>query len=322
MDTLSSSLSSVAAILAGMALVALLEVAIPLRARGPWNRAHLAPNLALSFLTFATNFFFNAGFVVALAWNASAGLGLLHWIALPPPWGLLVAVLGLDLATYVAHVAMHRLPSLWRFHRVHHSDPALDVTTTLRQHPGEAVIRYAFLAAFALALGAGPTAFALYRVASVLFALPEHANLRVPGWLDDLLSLVVTFPGMHKVHHSRDARFTDTNYGNLVSWWDRLFATFTPARFGRDVAYGLDGLDDPAAQSTSALLALPFRGVRRAGPTEPRPRVAQPRTRTTRSMCSTASATESVTRKPPTSPSSAVPSRNRVREMKSSMPCQ
>jgi sterol desaturase/sphingolipid hydroxylase (fatty acid hydroxylase superfamily) len=66
---------------------------------------------------------------------------------------------------------------------------------------------------------------------------------------------------MHKVHHSRDPRYTDTNYGNLVSWWDRLFSTFTPARLGTNVAYGLDDLDDPATQTTAGLLALPFRGA-------------------------------------------------------------
>jgi sterol desaturase/sphingolipid hydroxylase (fatty acid hydroxylase superfamily) len=87
-----------------------------------------------------------------------------------------------------------------------------------------------------------------------------------------LLSLVFTWPDVHKVHHSRDARFTDTNYGNLVSWWDRLFGSFTPAHEGRNIAYGLAGLDDPATQTTSGLLALPFR---RDEPTPSRSREAR-----------------------------------------------
>jgi sterol desaturase/sphingolipid hydroxylase (fatty acid hydroxylase superfamily) len=123
------------------------------------------------------------------------------------------------------------------------------------------VIRYAFLAAFALPLGAGPGPFAVYRVASALSGLLEHANVRLPSRLDDLLSLVVTWPNTHKIHHSRDARLTDTNYGNLVSWWDRLFGTFTPARDGAAVVYGLAGLDDPATQTTAGLLRLPFRAA-------------------------------------------------------------
>jgi sterol desaturase/sphingolipid hydroxylase (fatty acid hydroxylase superfamily) len=158
---------------------------------------------------------------------------------------------------------MHKIPAFWRFHAVHHSDPEVDVTTTIRQHPGESVIRYVFLAAFAFALGAGPGAFAVYRLASVLNGLLEHANLRAPLWLDRALSLVTTWPHMHKLHHSRSAAQTDTNFANLFSCWDRAFGTFTPSRFGVNISYGLDGLDDPATQTTVGLLALPFRAPMR-----------------------------------------------------------
>jgi sterol desaturase/sphingolipid hydroxylase (fatty acid hydroxylase superfamily) len=259
MQLFSSNLVSIATILGAMALVALLESAIPLRARSAWNRAHLAPNLALTFLTFATNALFSGVLVLALARLEPAGYGLLQRLALPPLAQNALAVLALDLAFYVSHVAMHELPAFWRFHRVHHSDPALDVTTTVRQHPGEGVIRYLFLAAFALPLGVSAGAFAIYRLLVALAGLLEHANLRAPARLDALLSLVVTWPNLHKVHHSRDVRFSDSNYGNLVSWWDRLFGTFTPSRVGANVAYGVDGLDDPATQRTAGLLALPFR---------------------------------------------------------------
>jgi sterol desaturase/sphingolipid hydroxylase (fatty acid hydroxylase superfamily) len=160
---------------------------------------------------------------------------------------------------------MHKLPALWRYHSVHHSDPAVDVTTTVRQHPGESLIRYAFLGAFAIALGPGPAAFGIYRAWSALNGLFEHANVRMPLWLDWLLSLVTTWPHMHKIHHSRRPEQTDTNYGNIFSLWDRLFATFTPSRQGTDVHYGLDGLDDPAIQTTAGLLALPFRDAGTSG---------------------------------------------------------
>jgi sterol desaturase/sphingolipid hydroxylase (fatty acid hydroxylase superfamily) len=142
---------------------------------------------------------------------------------------------------------------------VHHSDSAVDVTTTLRQHPLEGVVRFAFLAAVALPLGVSPAVFALYRGASAFTALAEHANVRLPRRLDDALALVFTFANFHKVHHARDARLTNTNYGNLVSWWDRLFSTFTPAHRGREAVTGLDGYDDPKDLSVARLLALPFR---------------------------------------------------------------
>jgi sterol desaturase/sphingolipid hydroxylase (fatty acid hydroxylase superfamily) len=259
MEELRASLSSVGVILAAMAALAGLEAAIPLRRRGAWSRAHLAPNLALTFLTFATNGLMSAALVVALAAAEARGFGILQALALPAWASTLAAVLGLDFAFYVTHVAMHKLPAFWRFHRVHHSDPLVDVTTTIRQHPGESLIRYAFLTAFALPLGASPAAFAVYRSAVALAGLLEHANLRAPRWLDAALSLVFTWPTLHKVHHSRDARFTDTNYGNVVSWWDRLFGSLTPAHEGRSIAYGLDGCDDPTTQTTAGLLALPFR---------------------------------------------------------------
>jgi sterol desaturase/sphingolipid hydroxylase (fatty acid hydroxylase superfamily) len=250
---------TVGAILASMGGIALLETAIPLRARGRWNRAHLGPNLALTFLTFATNALFGAALVMTLAALRASGFGVLQLFS-PAPWLELVLVLVvLDFAFYVTHVAMHKIPGFWRFHRVHHSDPAVDVTTTIRQHPGESVIRYVFLAVFACALGASPAAFAVYRAAVALNGLLEHANLRLPLWLDGLLALVTTWPNLHKIHHSRAAAQTDTNYGNLFSIWDRLFATFTPSREGTNVVYGLEGFDDPATQTTAGLLALPFR---------------------------------------------------------------
>jgi sterol desaturase/sphingolipid hydroxylase (fatty acid hydroxylase superfamily) len=241
-----------------MALVAWIETLIPLHARGRWNKAHLRPNLALTFTTFTTNAFFNAALAIILGRLEHNGFGLLRFIALRPAIALAVSVLILDFAFYAAHVAMHKMSRFWRFHRVHHSDPAVDVTTTIRQHPGESVIRYAFLAAFAVVLGASPSAFGVYLLCSALNGLLEHANIRAPAWLDSLLSLVTTWPNMHKVHHSRVTTETDTNYGNLFSFWDRIFSTFTPGRNGGNVVYGLDGCDDPATQSTLGLLAMPF----------------------------------------------------------------
>lgn len=254
-----SSLSAAAYILITMAAVAAIEAALPLRARGPWSRDHLRPNLALTGITLATNTFFNTGVILALLWLEDAGFGLLHLIAAPPLVTAALALVGLDFSTYAAHVAMHKTPAWWRVHRVHHSDPAVDVTTTIRQHPIEGVIRYAVMAAAACALGASPGAFAVYRVWSALTGLLEHANVRVPRRLDGWLSLVVVTPNMHKVHHSRTASETDTNYGNLFSLFDRLSGTFTPSARGVAIAYGLDGLDDAATQTTVGLLALPFR---------------------------------------------------------------
>jgi sterol desaturase/sphingolipid hydroxylase (fatty acid hydroxylase superfamily) len=155
-------------------------------------------------------------------------------------------------------VAMHRFPLLWRAHRVHHSDPALDVTTTVRQHPAESLFRYLVIAAVALPLGASPAAFAIYRLASAINAMLEHANFRLPPWLDAALSWVTSWPNAHKVHHSRRVEETNSNYGNLFMLWDRVFSTFKPAAHAAQIPFGLEGLDAAEQQTTRGLLAMPF----------------------------------------------------------------
>jgi sterol desaturase/sphingolipid hydroxylase (fatty acid hydroxylase superfamily) len=255
---MTSGLVSIILILAAMAIVAAIEVAIPLHGRGRWNRAHLAPNLTLTFLTFATNLALNVALLAVVVSFEARGLGLLGWLAVPAPAAGIIAVAALDLSFYAAHVSWHRYPWLWRYHAVHHSDPAVDVTTTIRQHPIESLLRYAVMGATVVVMGPSAVAFSVYRVASAVNGLLEHANVRAPRRLDAVLSLVTTWPHMHKVHHSRTEAETNTNYGNLFSVWDRLFGTFTPSHRGTTVVYGLAGLDRPDLQTTRALLAQPF----------------------------------------------------------------
>jgi sterol desaturase/sphingolipid hydroxylase (fatty acid hydroxylase superfamily) len=254
-----SGTATVGLILVTMAIVAVIEAAVPLHARGPWHRLHITPNLGLTLITFVTNLGLNVALLSLIALLEAHGVGLLAWFAVPPLAAGIVTVMALDLAFYAAHVSWHVVPSLWRFHAVHHSDPEVDVTTTIRQHPVEGLLRYAAMGATVLVLGPSVTAFAVYRIASALKGLLEHANVRMPQSLDRLLSLVTTWPHMHKVHHSRAMAMTNSNYGNLFSLWDRLFGTFTPSHRGVAVTYGLEGFDRPDLQTTAALLALPFR---------------------------------------------------------------
>jgi sterol desaturase/sphingolipid hydroxylase (fatty acid hydroxylase superfamily) len=254
-----SNFAAVALVFVAMAVVSAIEFAIPLRARGRWNNIHLAPNLTLAVVYFATNLVFTAALVLMLVWMDDADVGLFNAISAEPWVEVAATLLVLDFQAWAAHVSMHKVPTFWRFHCVHHADPAIDVTTALRQHPGESVIRFAFLAVFAGAVGASPAVFALYRVLSAGQALSEHANIRLPPALDGALAVVVASPNYHKVHHSRERRLTDTNYANIFSFWDRLFVTYTPAHRGVDVDYGLDGFDGRAEQTVRGLLALPFR---------------------------------------------------------------
>jgi sterol desaturase/sphingolipid hydroxylase (fatty acid hydroxylase superfamily) len=258
MNLLVTSLSTVAAILGVMGAIAIVEAVIPLHVRGPWHRVHVGPNLALTFLTFFTNLFLNASLVVLLLWLEVHGFGLLRWLDVDPVAAVVLGIVVLDFSWYALHRAMHHLPALWKVHRVHHSDPVIDVTTTIRQHPGESLLRYATLTVTVALFGIGVVAFTVYRISSALNGLAEHANVRLPRELDRGIALVCVSPDMHKVHHSRVARETDSNYGNIFSFFDRALGTFTPAERGRAATSGLDGFDDPARQTTAALLKMPF----------------------------------------------------------------
>jgi sterol desaturase/sphingolipid hydroxylase (fatty acid hydroxylase superfamily) len=219
---------------------------------------HIAPNLLLTALLLALNFLFDP-----LMPRGDDGVegklsGLLGLAALPA-WGrILVVVVVLDGLTYLAHVLMHKLAPAWRFHRVHHSDVHVDVTTAFRQHPLETLWRFAFLGAGALALGAGPVALAVYLGLSALNAQLEHADVVLPWRVDRWLRLVISTPAMHRVHHSRAQAETDTNYSNIFSFWDRLFGTYRPPVECERIACGLDEYDAPERQRTASLLALPF----------------------------------------------------------------
>ena len=252
-------LRGVAVLLAVMAMLAIVETLLPFSRKREWRRRHLLPNLQMAAVTLGLNFAFNAGAVLITGWFASRGFGVLAGAALPPLAMTAIGFAVLDAATYACHRSMHLLPPLWRAHRVHHADPLVDVTTTLRQHPIEGLWRFGFIMAPAWVLGVPAEAVALYRVVSALVGLTEHMDVKLWERLDTALSWVFCTPNMHKVHHSRLATLTDTNYGNIFSIFDRVFGTFTPPSPARDVDYGLAGYDEVDIQQFGALLRLPFR---------------------------------------------------------------
>jgi sterol desaturase/sphingolipid hydroxylase (fatty acid hydroxylase superfamily) len=227
-------------------------------AAGDAARPQVGPNLALTGLLLAVNFAFDratalAGFAPTA--STSGVLGGRDW----PAWAtILVVVVILDGFAYAAHVLLHAWPPAWRFHRVHHSDPHVDVSTAFRQHPLETLWRHSFQTAGALLLGAPTRAVAVYLSLSALNAQLEHAHVTWPPRLERWTRLLFVTPAMHRVHHSRLPHETDTNYSNILSWWDRVFGTFRAPRPGESIACGLDEFDGPERQRTGALLALPF----------------------------------------------------------------
>ncbi len=171
---------------------------------------------------------------------------------------LIVGIMLLDfVAQFGVHYILHKFGPLWRFHMVHHSDTHLDVTSGTRHHPGDYVFRELF-SLLAVVIGGLPFAFYLvYRIITVLFTYWTHANFELPNGVDKILSYLIVTPRMHKFHHHYQRPWTDSNFGNILSIWDRMFGTLV---FGdsRDIKYGLDVLDNSRSEDLAYQLKVPF----------------------------------------------------------------
>lgn len=193
-----------------------------------------------------------------------AGLGLLN-TATAKAWlagtaAIVLTVLALDLAVWGQHWASHRLPVLWRLHRVHHADIDVDTTTGVRFHPVEIALSMLYKSAVVMALGAPAAAVLLFEVLLNATSLFNHANVRLPHRLDRLLRLMLVTPDMHRIHHSVEAREHDSNYGFCFSLWDRLLGTWTAMpRLGHAaMTTGLAEYQSDAPTRLGWCLRLPF----------------------------------------------------------------
>ena len=246
---------------------------------GKTRTRHALRNLSIAFFIAMVAIFGN-GFVVGVsAWATLHRLGLLNLFDTPWPIRFAVAICGLDFLEWVRHRLHHHIPFLWRLHRVHHTDPHVDSTTALRGHPAESLLAYSYHALLVVVLGIDPLALALRSVMAVLAVAWHHAAFRLPARVDALISLVTPTPRTHRMHHSRSVRFTDTNYGALFTWWDRLFGTFTPGDESAAGKTGLEGFDSPEQQSLLGVLRSPLRHVAHDALPPPLPQVRQPAAR-------------------------------------------
>jgi sterol desaturase/sphingolipid hydroxylase (fatty acid hydroxylase superfamily) len=232
------------------------ESIVPLKKN---SRRHLPINAVLTITTIVIN----ALLVVTISKVVSIGqsneLGVFNVIELPFFIQVIIGVLLLDLAAaYLSHRAMHRFDSLWSFHRIHHLDEMVDVTTGLRQHPFETLLRFVFLLIGVILLGAPLSVVVIYQTLSALNALLEHANIHISGKLNRVLSAVFVTPDLHKVHHSTAPEHVDANFGNIFSFWDRLFGTQVVVKDPSKLSYGLLSEDLNTRPSLINLLVMPF----------------------------------------------------------------
>ena len=198
---------------------------------------------------------------MALAyWVTARHWGLLHLLPWhDDPWvkyGVMFVLL--DLLDYVYHYAMHHLPAFWRFHLVHHTDQAIDVSTTVREHPGETVIRNGFLILWVFLCGASLEVLVLRQTVETVANILAHTSFRLGAGPARVLGWLLVTPNLHHVHHHSRRPYTDSNYGDVFSVWDRLFGTFATLA-AEDTVFGLDTHVSAAGDDGYVrALAMPF----------------------------------------------------------------
>ena len=253
-----------AILIGGIFLFWVMEGVVPLFQFQYKKVRHAGLNLFFTLCTAIIGFGLAGALLFVSNWTVANDFGLLHLTQLPLWLEVVAGVLLLDLiGAYFAHWTEHRVKWMWKFHLIHHSDTTVDVTTGLRHHPGETVIRISFTILGVFLTGASIGIVMLYQSLSVLFAHLTHANIQMPAKVDRALSWIFITPLMHKVHHHYQQPLTDTNYGNIFAIWDRLFGTFAQVEDTRALQYGIDTHMDPEENDRlSNLLKIPFQQYR------------------------------------------------------------
>ncbi|MCH1609548.1 MAG: sterol desaturase family protein [Flavobacteriaceae bacterium] len=226
---------------------------------------HAIPNFFFTFTTIVINFIFAFLLLNVSDWTSHAEFGLLHWLPTLPLWmDVLLGVLLLDLiGAYLPHFVEHKIKPLWMIHLVHHSDPQVDTTTANRHHPLESLVRFIFTLIGVGFLGTSIGIIMLYQALSVVSTQFNHANIKIPKRLDRWISYLVVSPDMHKIHHHYRLPYTDTNFGNIFSVWDRLFGTFSYMDRSK-VIYGVDVFPNEKKNTQiGSLLRQPFEKYQR-----------------------------------------------------------
>lgn len=202
-------------------------------------------------------------------WATKHDVGLLNLLSLPLWLDTLIAVLLFDIWTYWWHRISHVIPMLWRFHRVHHSDTKMDVTTANRFHFGEITVSSLLRIPIILLIGADIWQLALYEAIMFPVVQFQHANIRLPEKMDRLIRVFITSPAMHKVHHSDYYKETNSNYTSLLSVWDRVFGSFRLRPDLENIRLGLKEFRSDEEQTLGALLKNPMAAVTKKSSDKP-----------------------------------------------------
>lgn len=234
-------LERTAILVGGLLIFWIIEGAIPLLPMHyKKNKAqHAAVNLGFTVIHLIIHTLLAILIVMLSDWCLKESFGLVYWLKANVLLTIVIGVLALDFSSWLVHLVMHKSKLLWRFHLVHHTDNNVDVTTGLRHHPGDSILRGIFFMLLIFISGAPMYSVMIYQTLLVLATAFTHANMKLPTWLDVSLSYILVSPNMHKVHHHWKQPFTDSNYGAVFSIWDRLLGTFKTLDT-KEIRYGLD----------------------------------------------------------------------------------
>ncbi len=234
-------LERMALLVGGLLFFWILEGAIPL-VKLSYRRnkmSHALVNLGFTVMHLIIHTFLAIFIVMLSDWCRNQEWGMVYWFN-ARVWGsIIIGVLALDFSSWLVHWVMHKNAYLWRYHLIHHSDNKVDVTTGLRHHPGDSLLRGIFFLLLIFISGAPMYSVMIYQTLVVVTTAFTHANISLPAWLDKTLSYILVSPNMHKVHHHWKQPYTDSNYGAVFSIWDRIFRTFTTLHPSK-IKYGLD----------------------------------------------------------------------------------
>lgn len=259
-----SSLHRGLILVGGITLFWLIENAYPLF-KFQYNKIeHAGINIFFTITTIIINFLMAFILLLAADFAIQQNFGILQWLPQMNIWVYtIVGLLLLDLiGAYLVHLIEHKVTFLWRFHLIHHTDTWIDTTSANRHHPGESIIRFIFTVIGVLIVGSPMWMVFLYQSLSVVFSQFNHANIPLPKKIDKLLSYFIISPDMHKVHHHFKLPYTDSNYGNIFSVWDRLFGTFSYLDREK-IIYGVDTHMKPEENNQLVnLLKIPFQKYR------------------------------------------------------------
>lgn len=248
-----------------LVLMLVLESLIPRHPTVDSKPRRLAINFSLTGFNVFLIRLLPGGAAVGLAdFAAERGWGLLNYLNWPATVEMAVAVIFLDLMIYLQHVALHMIPFFWRFHKVHHSDLDLDVSSGFRFHPLE--ILGSMIYKLGLVMALGPSVLSVVVFEAVLNGMAQfnHSNIKLPLGLDRALRWLLVTPDMHRIHHSVEVNETNSNYGFNMSVWDRLLGTYIHdgKKPQPEIVIGIPEFRAPDQVSLLKLVLMPFQSTR------------------------------------------------------------